>query len=148
MISPTPAQYEHIGLKWARGAPYWQSVLRMVAAFVFMTFGASKLFAFPAAMLPGGATARPLSLAWEAGILELFGGGLVFLGLFTRPLAVVLAGEMAVAYFKFHLPKAFWPTMNGGVPAVLFCFIWLFISAAGPGPWSLDAFFALFRRRR
>jgi putative oxidoreductase len=141
-------QYEHVGAKWARGAPYWQSVLRIVAAFVFMLFGASKLWAFPAPMLPDGETARVLSLAWEAGLLEVFGGGLVLLGLFTRPIAFVLAGEMAVAYFKFHLPKGFWPTVNGGVPAVLFCFIWLFISAAGPGPWSLDALVRLFRRRR
>jgi putative oxidoreductase len=142
---PRSAQYEHIGETWARSARYWRSVLRIVAAFVFMLFGASKLFAFPASVLPGGGAARPLSVAWEAGLLEVFGGGLVLLGLFTRPIAFVLAGEMAFAYFKLHLPKSFWPTINGGVPAVLFCFIWLFISAAGAGPWSLDA---LFRRKR
>ena len=134
-----------LGAKWARGAPYWQSVLRIVAAFVFMAFGSSKLFAFPAAILPNGMTARPPSLPWTAGWLELLGGALLFLGLFTRPVAFLLAGEMAFAYFKFHLPKSFWPTVSGGVPALLFCFLWVYLSAAGGGPWSLDA---LLRRRR
>jgi len=69
----------------------------------------------------------------------------LLLGLFTRPVAFLLAGEMAIAYFKFHLPKSFWPTVNGGVPAVLFCFVWLYLSAAGGGPWSLDA---VLRRKR
>ena len=132
-------------MKWARGAPYWQSVLRIVAAFIFMLFGTSKLWAFPSAILPNGATAKPPSLAFEAGLLEVFGGGLVLLGLFTRPIAFLLAGEMAVAYFMVHLPKSVWPTISGGVAAALFCFVWLFFSAAGPGPWSLDA---LFRRKR
>ena len=138
-------RHEHIGHKWARAAPYCQSALRIIAAFLFMTFGASKLWAFPSALLPNGETAKPLTLPWEGGLLEVFGGGLVLLGLFTRPIAFVLAGEMAFAYFNFHRPKSFWPTINGGVAAVLFCFIWLYISAAGPGPWSLDA---LFRRKR
>jgi putative oxidoreductase len=69
----------------------------------------------------------------------------MFLGLFTRPVALVLAGEMAVAYFQFHFPQGFWPNLNGGIPAVLCCFIWLYFSAAGPGPWSLDAWW---QRRR
>jgi putative oxidoreductase len=73
------------------------------------------------------------------GMLELFGGGLLLLGLFTRPVAFLLSGEMAVAYFQFHAPKSFWPTVNGGVAAALFCFLWLYFSAAGPGAWSLDA---------
>jgi len=71
-------------------------------------------------------------------ILEAFDGGLLLVGLFTRPVAFLLAGEMAVAYFQFHAPQGFWPTMNGGVLAVL-CFIWLYFSAAGAGPWSLDS---------
>jgi putative oxidoreductase len=145
MSQPSQVHHEHIGVKWARGAPYWQSVLRIVAAFIFMLHGTSKLWAFPSAMLPGGETAKPLTLPWEAGLLEVFGGGLVLLGLFTRPLAFVLAGEMAFAYFMVHLPRSVWPTVNGGVAAALFCFVWLFFSAAGPGPWSLDA---LFRRKR
>jgi putative oxidoreductase len=145
MIERTTASGSTLGAKWMRGAPYWQSVLRIVAAFIFLLHGTSKLFAFPAAMLPNGMTARPPSLAWEAGWLEFLGGALLLLGLFTRPVAFVLAGEMAIAYFKFHSPKSFWPTVNGGVAAALFCFVWLFFSAAGPGPWSLDS---LLRRRR
>jgi putative oxidoreductase len=144
-MTPTTNPRSTLGEKWTRGAPYWQSVLRIVAAFVFMAFGASKLFAFPAALLPNGLTARPPSLAWAAGWLEVVGGFLLLIGLFTRPVAFLLAGEMAFAYFKFHLPKGFWPTVNGGVPAVLFCFVWLYLSAAGGGPWSLDA---IVRRRR
>jgi putative oxidoreductase len=72
-------------------------------------------------------------------VLEVFGGALLLLGLFTRPVSFLLAGEMAVAYFQFHAPRGFWPTLNDGVPAVLYCFLWLFFSAAGAGPWSLDA---------
>jgi putative oxidoreductase len=73
-----------------------------------------------------------------AAILETFGGGLLLAGLFTRPIALLLAGEMAVAYFQFHFPRGFWPVMNGGMEAVLFCFVWLYFSAAGAGPWSVD----------
>jgi putative oxidoreductase len=76
-------------------------------------------------------------------VLEVVGGALLLLGLFTRPVAFIVAGEMAVAYFQAHVPRGFWPTSNGGVNALLFCFIWLFVSAAGPGPVSLDA-----KRRR
>ncbi|MGI8582044.1 MAG: DoxX family protein [Chitinophagaceae bacterium] len=71
--------------------------------------------------------------------METFGGALLFLGLFTRPVAFILAGEMAVAYFQFHHPMSAWPVINNGVPAVLYCFILLYFSAAGAGPWSLDA---------
>jgi putative oxidoreductase len=110
----------------------------MVAAFMFMLAGTSKLFAFPVGM-PKGGTAHLMSQVGVGGILEAFGGLLLLLGLFTRPVAFLLAGEMAVAYFQFHFPKSFWPTVNGGVAAALYCFIWLYISAAGPGPWSLDA---------
>jgi putative oxidoreductase len=80
-----------------------------------------------------------MSQAWVAGVLEVFGGALLLVGLFTRPVAFLLAGEMAVAYFQFHLPRGVWPTVNGGVSAALYCFIWLYVSAAGPGPWSIDA---------
>ncbi len=71
-------------------------------------------------------------------VLEVFGGGLLLVGLFTRPVAFLLAGEMAVAYFQFHFPLSFWPTINQGVPAVLYCFLWLYFSATGPGAWSVD----------
>ena len=76
---------------------------------------------------------------WIGGVLEVFGGGLILLGLFTRPVAFILSGEMAVAYFQFHFPNGFWPVVNGGVDAALYCFVWLYFSAAGAGPWSLDA---------
>jgi putative oxidoreductase len=123
--------------------PQLRSVLRIVAAFMFILAGTSKLFAFPVGMPPHGGTAKLLSEAGVAGVLEVFGGALLLVGLFTRPVAFLLAGEMAVAYFQFHFPSSFWPTVNGGVSAVLYCFVWLYFSAAGPGPWSIDA-----RRRR
>ncbi|MBI4364812.1 MAG: DoxX family protein, partial [Candidatus Latescibacteria bacterium] len=116
-----------------------QSVLRIVAAFMFMQAGTMKLFAFPAGMPPNGDTAPLMSQIGIGGALEVFGGGLLLLGLFTRPAAFLLSGEMAVAYFQFHFPNGFWPVMNGGVPAALYCFVWLYFSAAGAGPWSLDA---------
>jgi putative oxidoreductase len=116
-----------------------QSVLRIVAAFMFTLDGTTKLFAFPAGVPPNGGTVQLMSQAGVAGILETAGGALLLLGLFTRPVAFILAGEMAVAYFQFHAPKNFWPSINGGQPAVLYCFIWLYLSAAGPGAWSIDA---------
>ena len=125
--------------RWRSWAPQLRSILRIIAAFVFMQPGAAKLFAFPAAILPSGGTAPVLSLLGLAGILEVFGGGLMLVGLFTRPVAFVLSGEMAVAYFMGHAPHSFWTVLNQGFAAVLFCFIWLYLSAAGPGPWSLDA---------
>ena len=129
----------NIVAKWSAWAPRLQSILRIVAAFMFMLAGTMKVFAFPAGIPPGGGTVPLMSQAGIGGILEVFGGGLLLLGLFTRPVAFLLAGEMAVAYFQFHSPMGFWPTMNGGVPAILYCFIWLCFSAAGGGPWSLDA---------
>jgi putative oxidoreductase len=128
-----------VSTKWADRSPELRSVLRIVAAFMFMQAGAAKLFGFPVALLPGGKT---VALASQLGIgatLEVFAGALLLIGLFTRPIAFLLAGEMAVAYFQFHLPKGFWPIANGGVSAALYCFIWLYISAAGAGPWSIDA---------
>jgi putative oxidoreductase len=124
---------------WSAWTPQLRSVLRIVAAFIFMSVGTMKLFAFPMGMPPNGGTAPLMSETGLAGILEVFGGGLMLLGLFTRPVAFLLAGEMAVAYFQFHAPKSFWPLINNGQPAVLYCFIWLYMSAAGAGPWSLDA---------
>jgi putative oxidoreductase len=125
--------------KWSASGPHLRSVLRIMAAFMFMQAGMMKLFAFPAGMPPDGGTARLMSQIGLGGVLETFGGGLLLLGLFTRPVAFLLAGEMAVAYFQFHFPKGFWPVLNGGMNAALFCFVWLYFSAAGGGPWSLDA---------
>ena len=128
-----------IAAKWISWAPQIKSILRIVAAAVFIVFGTMKVLAFPVGVPPNGGTVPVMSEAWIAGLLEMIGGGLLVLGLFTRPVAFILSGEMAVAYFQFHFPKSFWPQVNMGIPAVLYCFIWLYFSAAGAGPWSLDA---------
>jgi len=125
--------------KWQAWSPYLQSVLRIVAAILFMLAGAAKIFAFPVGLPPNGGTAELWSQIWVGGMLEVFGGALLLVGFCTRPVAFLLAGEMAVAYFQFHFPRGFWPTVNNGVPAILYCFIWLYFSAAGAGPLSLDA---------
>ena len=127
----------------SRLAPYLQSLLRIVAAAMFIPHGTQKLLAFPvAAPRPEVALA---SQPGVAGILEMVGGMLMLLGLFSRPVAFVLSGEMAVAYFLAHAPRGPWPILNGGELAILFCFIWLFFAAAGPGPLSLDA---IWRKKR
>ena len=121
----------------ARWAPYLLSVLRIAAASSFMTHGTQKLFAAPVTELR--APVPLASLVGLAGVLETFGGSLLLVGLFARPVAFVLAGEMAVAYFLRHAPRSLWPILNGGELAALFCFVWLYVGMAGPGPWSLDA---------
>jgi putative oxidoreductase len=113
------------------------SVLRIVAGFLFIAHGTQKLFGIPVA--PPGGTVPLQSLLGAAGMIELVGGGLLLLGLLTRPAAFLLSGEMAVAYFMQHAPRGFWPIANQGELAVLYCFLFLFFVAAGPGPWSLDA---------
>jgi putative oxidoreductase len=124
------------------------SLLRIVLAYLFIQVGTAKLFALPAAVMPGGGTAPVGSLPWVAGVIEVIGGPLMLVGLFTRPVAFVLAGEMAVAYFYGHarmLGHWLWPVLNMGQTAVIYSFLFLYLSAAGPGPWSLDALLA--RRR-
>ena len=121
----------------ARWAPYLLSVLRIVVAFLYIAHGTQKLFGFPS--LEPRAGVALLSLLGLAAVIETFGGILLLLGLFTRPVAFVLAGEMAAAYFISHVPRGFWPLLNRGEPAVFFCFTWLYFAAAGAGPWSLDA---------
>ncbi len=125
--------------RWAGEA---LSLLRIVAALLFLLHGTSKLFGFPPfpQALPEVGT-----LLWIGAILELIGGLLLLAGLFSRPVAFILAGEMAVAYWMFHAPRSTFPSSNMGEPAILFCFIFLLIAAAGPGPWSMDA--ARHRRR-
>jgi putative oxidoreductase len=118
------------------------ALLRIVAGLLFMCPGGLKLFGWFGGMPPGNRLS-PLLIA--AGIIEVFGGALIALGLFTRPVAFIASGEMAAAYFIGHFPKSFWPVVNQGQPAVLFCFIFLFLAAAGAGPFSLDA--AIWRRR-
>lgn len=112
------------------------SLFRVVTAFLFMAHGAQKLFGF---LAPAGAAPPPaFSLIWTAGVLEFFGGGLLLIGLLTRPAAFLLSGTMAVAYFKVHAPGGFWPLQNQGELAVLYCFAFLYLSFAGPGRWSVD----------
>ena len=117
-------------------APRVLAVLRIVAGLLFIEHGTQKLFAFPAA--PPFPMPAAFSLLWIGAILETVGGLLIVLGLFARPAAFILSGEMAVAYFMAHAPRGFFPALNGGDAAILFCFIFLYIAAAGPGAWSLD----------
>jgi putative oxidoreductase len=116
-------------------APRLLSILRIVAALIFMAHGTQKILGFPLA--PNGGPAA-FSLPWIAGVLELFGGALLILGLFVRPVAFVLSGLMAAAYWIAHAPKSVYPVLNGGDAAILYCFVFLFIAAAGGGAWSLD----------
>ena len=122
---------------WALWSPRLLSVLRIIAALLFMEHGLMKLFHFPAAQ-PGAPDPLP-ALLMAAAWIEVIGGALLALGLFTRPVAFLCAGEMAVAYFIGHASQGFWPALNGGDAAILFCFAFLYISAAGGGAWSVDA---------
>jgi len=130
---------QSLAAKWETWAPRLRSVLRIVAALMFMSAGTMKLFGFPPRPATNAGALKLLSQIGLAGILEAFGGALLALGLFTRPVAFLLSGEMAVAYFQVHFARGVWPTTNGGMAAALFCFVWLYFSAAGAGPWSLDA---------
>ena len=118
-----------------RSTPHLLSLLRIVSAFFFMLHGTQKLLSFPA---PRSSPTELMSLSGVAGILELFGGLLLLLGLFTRPVAFVLSGLMAFAYFIAHAPQGFWPLLNRGELAALYSFVFLYLAAAGGGPWSLD----------
>ena len=118
--------------------PRVRSLLRIIAGFTFSLHGFQKLFGFFGGMGGSGATAAFGSLPWVAGVLETFGGVVLLAGLFTRPVAFILCGQMAVAYFRAHSPKGFWPIANGGELAVLYCFIFLYLAIAGGGPISLD----------
>jgi putative oxidoreductase len=113
--------------------PYVRSVLRIIAGLTFSMHGYQKLLgAF------GGHKVEAYSLFWTAGLIESLGGTLIILGLFTTPVAFILCGEMAVAYFKAHFPRGFLPIVNGGELAVLYCFVFLYLFTAGPGNFSLD----------
>lgn len=119
----------------AKFAPYALGALRIIAALLFIEHGTMKLFGFPSTGEPGGGLS---ALTLIAGLLETFGGALVLVGLFTRPVAFILSGQMAVAYWMAHGPKSFFPVLNGGDAAILFCFVFLYLVFAGPGAWSLD----------
>ena len=117
-------------------APQLLSVLRIAAGLTFLEHGTGKLIGFPAG-LPF-IDKMPTGLMYFTGTLELVGGALIVLGLFTRPVAFILSGFMAVAYFMAHFPMSFFPAINMGEAAILYCFTFLYIAAAGPGPWSID----------
>ena len=119
----------------SRVAGWTHSLLRIVAGLLFIHPGAMKLLGWFGGM-PAGVPMTPL--LYLAGVIELVGGTLIMVGLFTRPVAFLASGEMAFAYFMGHFPHGFWPIQNHGEPAVLLCFIFLFLSASGPGPFSLD----------
>ena len=120
--------------KWS---PQLLSVLRIVTGFMFVQHGTQKWFSFPVPR-PSGGEIQLFSLTGVTGVLELTGGVLMMLGLFTRPVAFVMSGFMAFAYFIAHAPQGFWTIANKGELAVLYCFVFLYFSAAGGGPWSVD----------
>ncbi|HEX2524913.1 MAG TPA: DoxX family protein [Geminicoccus sp.] len=116
-------------------APRVLSILRIIAALIFFEHGTQKLLGFPLHENPPAF----LSMSWIAGLLELIGGAFLILGLFTRPVAFILSGEMAFAYWMAHAPRSFFPVLNGGDAAILYCFVFLYLAFAGGGPWSMDA---------
>ncbi len=119
-----------------RLAPYVLSILRIVVALLFLEHGLSKFFGYPSATAP-----RPelFDMEWFAASIEFAGGVLVTLGLFTRLAAFIMSGEMAVGYFLVHAPQGFYPYLNQGELAIMYCFVFLYLVFAGAGPWSLDA---------
>jgi putative oxidoreductase len=120
------------------------SVVRIVVGLLFLEHGTAKYLGFPAMQrIP-----EAMSMGGIGGMLELVGGALLLVGLFTRPVAFILCGEMAVAYFYAHFPRNFFPLINGGDAAILYCFIFLYLTFAGAGPWSLDALFSRGRSLR
>lgn len=125
---------------WAdRHSSRMLSVLRIVTALLFLSHGMSKILGIP---MSSASFPQPWTLLWVAGMLELIGGALLLIGLLSRPVAFLLAGEMAVAYWLVHAPDNFWPVLNNGEAAILFCFIFLYVFFRGPGPWSVDCWLA------
>lgn len=118
-------------------APRALAALRIVAGLLFLAHGVVKLFGFPEGAQPG--QVELMSLFGIGAVLELVGGALLVLGVFTRPVAFLLSGEMAVAYWMFHAPKSIYPVLNGGDAAILFCFIFLYLACAGGGAWQLGS---------
>ena len=114
--------------------PHVLSLVRIVVGLLIMEHGTARLFGFP----PGSAHPAVFQLLWFAAVIETFGGALVAIGLLTRPAAFILSGEMAVAYFLAHAPRGFFPMLNRGDPAILYCFLFFYFFVAGGGAWSLD----------
>ncbi len=117
--------------------PRLLSVFRIVLGLLFLAHGLVKLFGFPTGAQPG--VVPLLSIFGLAGVFELVGGAAIVLGIFTRPVAFIRSGQMAVAYFMAHASQGFYPILNGGELAILYCFAFLYLAAAGAGSWSLDA---------
>ena len=129
-----------------RAAEIAYFLLRVVSGLLFLQAGGVKIFDwFGGVPAQFGGHPPLMSQTWVGGMLECYGGAAILLGFLTQPVAFILSGEMAVAYFQFHQPSGFWPVQNHGEPAVLFCFIFLYLASQGGGEWSLDA---LLRRRR
>ncbi len=126
--------FDAIGAAWA---PRLLSILRIMAGLMLFEHGTAKLLKFP--FVQTMATVDLSSMGGIAGFFELIGGALLIVGPFTRPVAFILAGMTAVAYFYAHAPRGFYPILNGGELAALYCFAFLYLAAAGPGPWSADA---------
>jgi len=118
-------------------APQALSVLRIITGLMIIQHGMGKLIGFP--VVPAYAKVQAFSLIGAAGFIELIGGALLILGLLTRPAAFILSGEMAFAYFIGHAPKGFFPLINNGTLAIMYCFTCLYLATAGAGPWSVDA---------
>ena len=121
---------------WRALAPHFLSLLRIVTGLLFLQHGTAKILGFPPSEMAGGVS---LSLPGLSGVFELVGGALIVVGLFTRPVAFILSGMMAVAYFMAHMPKNFWPINNGGDAAILYCFVFLYFVFSGAGAFSLDS---------
>ena len=137
-----PATTSRLAAAFARCQPYVLSILRIMAGLLFLEHGTAKVFGFP----PHGHMPVFPEIEWFAGRIELIGGGLVALGFCTRAAAFTMSGEMAIGYFLDHAPRSFFPLLNGGEPAILFCFVFLYFVFAGGGPLSFDAL--VWRRRR
>jgi len=126
--------------RWAASKTWTLTLLRIVSGLLLFQSGGMKHFGWLGGM-PGGRVLEPWSQTWIGGWIEVVGGALLMVGLFTRPVAFILSGMMAVAYFQFHQPGGTWPGQNQGIPAVMLCFACLHVCAMGGGPWSLDAMF-------
>jgi len=126
-------------MNWSKAESIAYTLLRVVAGWLFFQAGATKILGWFGGV-PPGVTIAVGSQAWIGGMLETIGGLLILIGLFTRPAAFIVSGEMAVAYFQFHQPNGTWPHQNQGTAAVLFCFLFLYMAAKGGGEYSLDAF--------
>lgn len=126
-----------MGESMAAWKPQALSVFRIIAGLLIIQHGLAKLVGFP--VVAAFANLQPMSLLGAAGFIELVGGALLILGLWTQPAAFILSGEMAVAYFMSHAPKGFFPLINGGTLAIMYCFAFLYLATAGAGPWSVDA---------